>query len=235
MSHLVSHPASAGVTACIALLGGSFDPVHHGHVALARLFCDLLHPDALRVLPAKPWQKSALQASDEARLAMLELAFRDTGLPVVIDRRELARGTPTYTVETLRGLREELGPDTSIVFLMGADQLQNLDSWRDWRQLFELANIGVAARPGYTLEQEALPPAVASALAPRLATTEQVRTTPAGLVCLAHTLAVDISATQVRALLHGDGEPGTDTRAVLNSLVPPVVLDYIQQHNLYKS
>jgi nicotinate-nucleotide adenylyltransferase len=226
------------VTQCIALLGGSFDPVHHGHVALARLFCELLHPDALRVLPAKPWQKSSLQASDEARVAMLELAFRelgDSGLPVIIDRREIERGSATYTVETLRGLREELGPEASIVFLMGADQLQNLDSWRDWQSLFTLANIGVAARPGYTLEQEALPPAVASALAPRLAPPEQVRTTPSGLVCLAHTLAVDISATQVRAVLHRGGEPGTDARAVLNSLVPPVVLDYIQQHHLYKN
>jgi nicotinate-nucleotide adenylyltransferase len=226
------------VTQCIALLGGSFDPVHHGHVALARLFCELLHPDALRVLPARPWQKSSLQVSDAARVAMLELAFRelgDSGLPVMIDRREIERGSATYTVETLRGLREELGPEASIVFLMGADQLQNLDSWRDWQSLFALANIGVAARPGYTLEQEALPPAVASALAPRLAPPGQVRTTPAGLVCLAHTLAVDISATQVRAVLHRGGEPGTDARAVLNSLVPPVVLDYIQQHHLYKN
>jgi nicotinate-nucleotide adenylyltransferase len=219
------------VTACIALLGGSFDPVHHGHVALARLFCALLHPDALHVLPAKPWQKSSLRASDEARVAMLELAFRDSGLPVVIDQREIMRGTPTYTVETLRGLRDELGPDASIVFLMGADQLQNLDSWRDWQQLFALANIGVAARPGYTLEQEALPPAVAKEMAPRLASPEQVRTTPAGLVCLAHTLAVDISATQVRALLRAEGESCTDAI----SLVPPVVLDYIQQHHLYKN
>mgnify|MGYP000108740447 FL=1 len=227
------------MTACVALLGGSFDPAHHGHVALARLFCDLLRPDALRILPAKPWQKSGLEASDAARVAMLELAFRDSGLPVVVDTRELTRGTPTYTVETLRGLRAELGPDASIVFLMGADQLHNLDSWRDWEQLFELANIAVAARPGYTLEQQALPPAVAQQLAPRLAPPEHVRTTPAGLVCLAHSLAVDISATQVRATLHGSlrgaGDPGADARAVLNSLVPPVVLDYIQQHNLYKS
>lgn len=219
------------VSTCIALLGGSFDPVHHGHVALARLFCDLLHPDALHVLPAKPWQKSALVASDAARVAMLELAFRDSGLPVVIDQRELLRGTSTYTVETLRGLRDELGPDASIVFLMGADQLQNLDSWRDWQQLFELANIGVAARPGYTLDQQALPPAVANELAPRLAPPEHVHTRPAGLVCLAHSLAVDISATQVRAALHGAGDPGTE----LKTLLPPVVLDYIQQHNLYKS
>lgn len=227
---------------CIALLGGSFDPVHHGHLALARLFCGLIKPSALRVLPAKPWQKAALEASDADRVAMLELAFRelgDTGVPVVIDQRELLRGSATYTVETLRGLRAELGAQASIVFLMGADQLQNLDSWRDWQQLFELANIGVAARPGYTLEQDALPPAVAQQLAPRLAPPEHVRTTPAGLVCLAHSLAVDISATQVRATLHGSlrgaGDPGADNEAFMKTLVPPVVLDYIQQHNLYKS
>jgi nicotinate-nucleotide adenylyltransferase len=219
------------VNACVALLGGSFDPVHFGHVALARLFCELLQPDALHVMPSRPWQKAALQASDADRVAMLERAFQDTGLPVVIDQRELVRSTATYTVETLRGLRAELGPQASIVFLMGADQLQNLDSWREWQQLFELANIGVAARPGYTLDQQALPPAVARELAPRLAPPEQVRTTPAGLVCLAHTLAVDISATGVRALLRGGSEERTDA----NSLVPPVVLDYIQQHHLYKN
>jgi nicotinate-nucleotide adenylyltransferase len=223
------------VSACIALLGGSFDPVHHGHVALARLFAESLRPDELRVLPARPWQKAALQASDEQRVAMLELAFADAGLEVTIDRRELELGGPTYTVETLRGLRAELGPDASIVFLMGADQLQRLDSWRDWQQLFALANLGVAARPGYTLEQEALPPAVAHELAPRLAPPGQVRTTPAGLVCLAHTLAVDISATRVRALLKGGDTFAENTRTEVNLLVAPVVLDYIQHHNLYKS
>jgi nicotinate-nucleotide adenylyltransferase len=93
----------------------------------------------------------------------------------------------------------------------------------------------VAARPGYTLEQEALPPAVAHELAPRLAPPGQVRTTPAGLVCLAHTLAVDISATQVRAALRDGHAQGMDAKAEVNSLVPPVVLDYIQQHHLYKN
>ena len=219
------------MSACIALLGGSFDPVHHGHVALARLFADLIRPDELRVLPARPWQKAALKASDEQRVAMLSLAFADAGLPVTIDRRELELGSPSYTVETLRGLRAELGAEASIVFLMGADQLQNLDSWRDWQQLFALANLGVAARPGYTLDQDALPPAVARELAPRLAPPGQVRTTPAGLVCMAHTLAVDISATQVRAALRQGGDSRTD----VNLLVSPVVLDYIQHHNLYKS
>jgi len=223
------------VIPCVALLGGSFDPVHHGHVALARLFVELLHPSELRVLPARPWQKAALQASDNDRIAMLELAFRDAGLPATIDRREIERGTPTYTVETLRGLRAELGDDVSIVFLMGADQLLKLDSWRDWRELFDLANIGVAARPGYRLEHDALPPMVAEEMARRLAPPDAVRTTPAGLVCMAHTLAVDISATQVRALLRQEEPAGGAPQAAPASLLARVVLDYIQQHNLYKS
>jgi nicotinate-nucleotide adenylyltransferase len=220
---------------CIALLGGSFDPVHHGHVALAELFARLLRPDELRIMPAgQPWQKKAgLEASDADRVAMLELAFGSAGLPVTIDTREIARDTPTYTVETLRELRAELGPDASIVFLMGADQLQKLDSWIDWKDLFALANFGVAARPGYQLDAAALPPAVASVLVPRLATPEEVRASKAGKVCLAHTLAVDISATEVRALLSGNA--WENAPAKVSALLAPQVLDYIQQHNLYKS
>ncbi|MCA1854421.1 nicotinate-nucleotide adenylyltransferase [Massilia oculi] len=223
------------MTACVALLGGSFDPVHHGHVALAALFADLLQPDQLRILPARPWQKSALQASDAQRIAMLELAFAEQTFPVAIDPREIERASPTYTVETLRGLRAELGEAASIVFLMGADQLMKLDSWRDWQDLFALANLGVAARPGYTLSEDGLPPAVAQALAGRLATPAQVRATPSGKVCLAHTLAVDISATQIRNALHASAGSAADTGLDLGALVPQQVLDYIQQHNLYKN
>jgi nicotinate-nucleotide adenylyltransferase len=216
------------VSVCVALLGGSFDPVHDGHVALAELFARLLRPDQLRIVPAgRPWQKGGLEASDADRVAMLELAFGKAGFAVTIDLQEIERDRPTYTIDTLRAVRAELGPDASIVFLMGADQLQQLDSWREWRSLFELANIGVAARPGFALDADKLPADVAREMAPRLAGPERLRTTPAGLVCVAQTLAVDISATQVRAAVH-DGSKA-------NILVAPVVLDYIQQHNLYKS
>jgi nicotinate-nucleotide adenylyltransferase len=216
------------VSVCVALLGGSFDPVHDGHVALAELFARLLQPDQLRIVPAgRPWQKNALEASDADRVAMLELAFGKAGFAVTIDLQEIERDRPTYTIDTLRAVRAELGPDASIVFLMGADQLQKLDTWREWRALFELANIGVAARPGFALEADQLPAAVAQEMAASLAAPERLRTTPAGLVCVVHTLAVDISATQVRTAVH-DGSNA-------NRLVSPVVLDYIQQHNLYKS
>jgi len=224
-------------TSCIALLGGSFDPVHRGHVALAELFAQLLQPDELRIMPAgQPWQKKAgLEAGDADRVAMLQLAFEHAAFKPVIDTREIERDTPTYTVDTLRELRAELGPDASIVFLMGADQLQKLDSWRDWEDLFALANFAVAARPGYQLDSAALPPAVAAALAPRLGTAEEVRASKAGRVCLAHTLAVDISATELRAALHAGAEADPAQRAKVSALLAPQVLDYIQQHNLYKS
>nr|WP_267869635.1 nicotinate-nucleotide adenylyltransferase [Massilia agrisoli] len=216
------------VTFCVALLGGSFDPVHHGHVALATLFAKLLHPDQLRVIPAgNPWQKNGLKTSAEDRIAMLGLAFGEAGLKVAIDLQEVERTTPTYTIDTLRNVRAELGPDASIVFLMGADQLQQLDSWRDWRQLFDYAHIGVGARPGFDLANAALPAAVAEELEKRRSSIGQLRSAPSGKVYLAEALAVDISATQIRTALQRGEKP--------NSLISPVVLDYIQQHNLYKS
>nr|WP_040775878.1 nicotinate-nucleotide adenylyltransferase [Massilia timonae] len=222
---------ASGRNPCVAVLGGSFDPVHQGHVALAQLFASLLRPDALRILPAgQPWQKNGLEASDADRVAMLELAFaslRSTSLPVTIDLQEIERRTPTYTVETLRALRAELGPRTSIVFLMGADQLRKLDSWNEWRELFALANLGVATRPGYDLAQEALPPVVAQELSTRLATPDTVRLLAHGKVCLAPTLDVDLSSSQLRAAL----QSGADASA----LGMAQVLDYIQQHNLYKN
>jgi nicotinate-nucleotide adenylyltransferase len=219
------------VTDCIALLGGSFDPVHQGHVALGAYFAGLLHIDQLRVIPAGlPWQKTGLQATPQQRAEMAALAFAGQPYPVVIDRQEIeraAQGRPTYTIDTLRQLRSELGPQASIVFLIGADQLQRLDTWHEWRQLFDFAHICVATRPGFTLDSTGLPAAVATELARRAGPLDRIRNTPHGLVYLAQDLAVDISATQIRAALQR-GESA-------NSLIPPLVLDYIEQHNLYKS
>lgn len=232
------------MTRCVALLGGSFDPVHHGHVALAELFARLLNPDELRLLPAgQPWQKSnGLQAGDTDRIRMLELAFAGSSAPVTIDTREIARRSPTYTVDTLRELRAELGPEAAIVFLMGADQLQKLDTWRDWESLFALASFAVAARPGYRLDEAALPLAVAREVAARRVEPGALCASAAGKVCIVHTLAVDISATQVREALKQGGESGKESdatdagaQAKVGALLSPQVLDYIQQHNLYKS
>lgn len=216
------------MTLCIALLGGSYDPVHHGHVALGAHFARLLKADQLRVIPAgAPWQKNAVHASPEQRAAMVELAFGALPLPIVVDRQEIERAAPTYTIDTLRRVRAEFGPQASIVFLMGSDQLQRLATWHRWQELFDYAHFCVAARPGFALDGLALPPAVADEFSRRLASVEDIRNTPHGLTYLAKDFAVDISATQIRAALRrGDAA---------NSLIAPVVLDYIEQHHLYKS
>ena len=219
------------MTARIALLGGSYDPVHHGHVALGAYFANLLQADELRVVPAGlQWQKGAPGASPQQRAEMARLAFAGQPFPVVIDEQEIeraAQGRPSYSVDTLRQTRAELGPQASIAFLIGADQLQRLDTWHEWRALFDYAHICVAARSGAALDLAALPPAVAAEFGARLATPDKIRNTPHGLTYLAPDFAVDISATQIRAALQRGDEA--------SSLIAPVVLDYIEQHNLYKS
>jgi nicotinate-nucleotide adenylyltransferase len=213
---------------CIVLLGGSFDPIHHGHLALAEFFVELLAPDELRVIPAgNPWQKNGLQASAEDRVEMVKRAFAGQKLPVSIDRQEIQRHTATYTIDTLRALRAEVGPEASLVFLIGADQLQQLHTWQEWQHLFDYAHICAASRPGFAIDAIHMPEAVGDEFSRRAGTPQQIRTAPQGLSYLASGLAVDISATEIRAALQrGDR---------LDALIPPPVLDYIQQHHLYQS
>lgn len=212
---------------CVVILGGSFDPVHNGHLALAAYFAKLLQPDEVRVIPAgQPWQKDKLTATATQRIEMLQLAFATQPFPVRLDLREIERGGATYSIDTLRTLRAELGQQASIVFLLGADQLQQLDTWREWRQLFEHAHLCAAARPGYSIETARLPDDIAREFSRRAGTLEQIRKTPHGLTYLAHDLSVDASATGIRTALQRGEKPA--------SLMPPVVLDYIQQFHLYK-
>jgi nicotinate-nucleotide adenylyltransferase len=212
---------------CIVLLGGSFDPVHNAHIAVASFFCALLHADELRVIPAgNPWQRTRLQASAEQRIEMVRLAFSNTSLPFTIDRQEIDRTGATYTIDTLRALRSVAGQQTSLVLVIGADQLQQLDTWHEWRQLFDYAHICVAARPGFSFFASELPPSVGEEFYRRSGSPEQIRNSPHGLTYLAHELAFDISATEIRAALRHGQRPG--------SLVPAEVVDYIEKNNLYK-
>nr|WP_233411050.1 nicotinate-nucleotide adenylyltransferase [Rugamonas sp. CCM 8940] len=219
------------VRPCVVLLGGSFDPVHNAHVSLGAHFAALLRATQLRVIPVgRQWQKNSLRATPEQRAEMARLAFAGLAVPVLIDTREIERGAngqPSYTIDTLRQLRAELGPEASLVFVIGADQLQRLDTWHDWRQLFDYAHVCVATRSGFALAEAGLPAAVASEFSARLNSIEQIRNTPHGLTYLAQDFAVDISATQIRAALQRGDKA--------NSLIAPLVLDYIEQHNLYKS
>ncbi|SMP59240.1 nicotinate-nucleotide adenylyltransferase [Noviherbaspirillum suwonense] len=211
---------------CLVLLGGSFDPVHNAHVALGSYFARLLVPDELRIIPAgNPWQKDPLNASAADRVAMLRLAFDRQPVPVVVDEQEIRRRDGSYTIDTLRAVRAEAGPDASIAFVMGADQLLHLNTWHEWRTLFDLAHICAASRPGFSMDS--LPADVAREFTRRTAPSSQLRETPHGLTFLALNLAVDVSATEIRSLLAQGERP--------QRLLPASVLDYIEQHNLYKS
>lgn len=213
---------------CIALLGGSFDPVHNGHVALGGYFAKLLFPDELRIVPAgNPWQKDGLIASAHQRVDMLHCAFHQQALPVYIDLREIQREGATYTIDTLRAIRTETGPDTCIVFLIGADQLQRLDTWKDWQQLFDYAHVCAASRPGFAMDAAHVPAAVVREFTRRAASPEQICAAPHGLTYFAPNLCVDISSTQVRTMLSRGEEP--------DSLIPAAVLDYIKLHHLYRN
>ncbi|CAN5815889.1 nicotinate-nucleotide adenylyltransferase [soil metagenome] len=215
---------------CVLVLGGSFDPVHQGHVALAQHFVSLLQPQELRLVPAgQPWQKTHLIASAGQRVQMLRLAF-DSGFvtPVSIDQQEIKRAEqqePSFTIDTLMNLRAELGADTSIVFLIGADQLQNLASWRQWRQLFKLAHICAVSRPGFAIDSK-LNQEVAQEWQERAGTLQEIHDLPAGKSYLAQGLAWDVSATGIRQELRQTQQT--------TSLIPAKVLDYIQQHHLYR-
>ena len=216
---------------CVLVFGGSFDPVHCGHVALAQHCITLLQPQELRLIPTgQPWQKNALVASAEDRVAMLKLALTtEVDVPIVIDQQEIqraARQESNFSIDTLSQLRAGMGEQTSMVFLIGADQLQNLHTWKDWRQLFTLAHICVATRPGFSIDENNINSEVAKEWSERSATLQEIKLTPAGKTFIAHDLAWDVSATDIRRELK--------QKQQTTSLIPPKVLDYIQQHHLYR-
>jgi nicotinate-nucleotide adenylyltransferase len=213
---------------CIAVLGGSFDPVHRGHIALAEYCAGLFQADVLRIVPAgRPWQKGNLNASSEQRVAMLALAFARLSIPVQIDRQEIERAGNSYTVDTLQAIRAEIGADASLLLVIGADQLHGLNTWHAWRDLFSYGHVCVVSRPDFHLAMSDLPKDIANEFGRRLSTPEKLRDAPSGLSCLAPDLQNDISSTAVRNSLRQGICP--------DALVPPAVLDYIQQHHLYQN
>lgn len=213
---------------CIVMLGGSFDPVHNGHVALAEHVTQCLQPDELRLIPAgDPWQKPPLHATAAERVRMLDLAFAATALPYVIDEQEILRCSPSYTIDTLRALRAQVGPEAALIFVIGADQLQQLHTWREWRSLLDFAHLCAVSRPGYSLQNADLQTEVQQVFMQRLATPQQLCRQAHGFTYLDTSLSFNISSSAVRAALQQE-KP-------VNALVPPQVLDYIHRHKLYKS
>lgn len=211
----------------VLVLGGSFDPVHRAHVELGRMFLQVFTGAQLRVMPADcPWQKGKLQAGIDARCAMLKLAFAAQGVPMELDLREVGRDQHCYTVDSLRSLRAEIGPQACLIFVLGADQLQQFHTWHAWREIFDLAHIAVGSRPGFSFARPALEQEVAAEFTRRARSAGEILTGSAGGSYLCGELALDMSATQIRGLIKEGKKVG--------DLLAPQVLDYIQLHHLYQ-
>jgi nicotinate-nucleotide adenylyltransferase len=208
----------------LLLYGGTFDPVHEGHLAIARSARDALDTTVHLMPAADPPHRTPPGADAHHRARMLDLAVAGERR-LVVDRRELEREGRSYTVDTLRALRGTIGEHRPVALLLGADSFIGLPTWKDWRALFDLAHIVIAERPGNRLDGE-LPHELADGIAGRIATDPaELRTVPAGRVLRLRQPLVDASASLVRALVANGGD--------WQALVPPPVAGYIVRHRLF--
>ena len=210
------------------LYGGTFDPVHEGHLAIARAAGAALGATVHLLPAADPPHRAPPGASALQRAAMLELAIAgERGLRV--DRRELSRAGPSYTIDTLAEVRAELGPDEPLVWILGIDSLMQLDAWHHWRDLFLHTHLLGVERPGTRLSAGWLrerAPEVHAELAPRWRAPGELGRTPAGgYAPLPMQPLRDESATEVRRRIAA----GEDWSA----MVPPAVAGYIRAQGLY--
>ena len=206
----------------IGILGGTFDPIHYGHLRPAQEVLRALDLAEVRIIPAaNPPHRRAPLATAEQRLRMAELAMAEfPGLRV--DDREIKRGGSSYTVLTLESLREEFGA-RPLCLLLGLDAFEGLETWHQWQRLPELAHFVVMTRPGWSLPAAAAMPAWACG---RLAhAASDIARTGAGKIHFQTVTPQDISATRIREAI-ARGEP-------VGGLLPSAVLDYVRTNRIY--
>ncbi|WFP51781.1 nicotinate-nucleotide adenylyltransferase [Methylomonas sp. EFPC3] len=206
----------------IGVYGGTFNPVHFGHLRTALEVKELFKLQRLHLVPCRlPAHRGQPEADAEMRMQMLAAAVADTP-GFYADRRELERDGPSYMVDTLAALRSELAGDTPLVLFIGADAFAGLERWHRWQHLFEFAHIVVMTRPGFQpgplpvfLQQRVVDdPGVLSVEA-------------AGRVFFQPVTALAISATEIRRLIAAGRSP--------QFLLPDRVIALIRQHQLYQA
>ena len=206
----------------IAYFGGSFDPIHQGHLAAARELVDVFALATLVFLPAalSPLKQQSLAI--QHRVAMLKLAIEDDRI-FAIDEQELHRPQPSYTIDTLRYLRTQYGTQQPLAFIIGMDSFLSLPKWRDWQQLTDFAHLIVVSRPDFDAQFSTELQAWLNnrRCNDRLLLEYQ----PHGLVYFVATQPYAVSSTDIRARL----ALGQNTSATL----PARVAAYIQLHHLY--
>jgi len=205
----------------VGIFGGTFDPIHIGHLRVALELKLQLGLDELRIIPSHRPPHRGSQATSAQRVEMLRLALRSCP-HLLLDEREVRRDRPSYTFDTLQELRAELGADTSLVLCLGTDAFAGLTSWHRWRELIDLAHIVVIARPGWELPQTG---ELADLLLSHRATPGDLFKAPAGLLVPLELRLLPISATEIRTHIAA-GESA-------QFLLPDVVWQYIEAQGLY--
>ena len=212
----------------VGILGGTFDPIHNGHLRLAEEVAGLLDLKQIRFSPTgTPPHRAQPAASNQQRAEMVRLAI--AGNPrFVMDERELLRAGQSYSFDTVTELRTTLPPRTPVVLMMGADAFLSLPGWHRWRELLEICHIVVAQRPGYSVTswESALGPELWEAFASRsVVNMAPLRRSPGGRIAIHTMTALDISASLLRSQLRSGVSP--------RYLLPDAVLEYIHRHGLY--
>jgi len=211
----------------IGILGGTFDPIHFGHLHLAEEMLEQANLIRIRFIPSgTPPHRDPPHASAQHRSAMVKLAIADQPA-FLLDEREIKRTSPCYTVDTLRELRAELGVAQPMCLLMGGDAFLLLHTWHEWEQLFDLAHIVVGYRPGFTMDDRihTATPALRQHYQHRLCAVEALSQLPAGGIVELAIPKLEISATLIRSRV-------AENRSI-RYLLPKAVSDYIHLHNIY--
>lgn len=210
----------------LGIFGGTFDPLHFGHLRLAEEAAESLALSEVLWIPAgQPPHRGAPQVSAPQRLDMARLALADNPR-FRLDPAEVEAAQPSYTVLTLERLRATYGRERSLVLLVGADAFAGLPTWHRWRDLFELGHIAVSHRPGFPVALASLPGELADAFERRRVDASGLHRRPAGGIVTFAMTQLAISATQIRQLLANGHSP--------RYLLPAAVLDYIELNHLYR-
>ncbi|MBG6031572.1 nicotinate-nucleotide adenylyltransferase [Proteus hauseri] len=220
-----THHSTPLINQAIALYGGTFDPIHYGHLRPVEALSGLIGLKEVIWLPNNiPPHRPQPEASSQQRLEMVQLALEPYS-SFKVDTRELEKPTPSYTIETLRDFRKEIGDKQPLAFIIGQDSLLSINTWHQWDKLLDVCHLLVCARPGYQTHFENIQ--MQTWLTQhQTKQQEDIHCLPSGKIFLADTPLYNISATDIRAR----------HKAGLNchDLLPNSVEDYIRQQQLYK-
>ncbi len=212
----------------VGIFGGTFDPIHYGHLRIAEEIVKTVGLQKLYFVPAgMPRLRHSPVASPQHRVEIVRLAIQKNP-DFVLDEREINRGGVSYSIDTVREFKQEFGEEIRLCFVLGADAFINLPEWKNWKELFNLFHFIVSTRPGYTLTliKELLSKELREECSQRwVSNTESLRKDTSGLIFIASTTMLDISATSIRAHI-------ADGRSVRH-LVPSVTVNYISENKLY--